>query len=277
MALNDQGIRFLKAGAEIAVGASAVIANVAGVELWSFLGPVITPSIIALVEEFSSRSLGTREGKRAAGVLLFATMRLDELRAEGKTVRDDGFFSGSSATRSSGEEVIEAVMNAARDTHEEKKLKYLGNLLAQIAVSNEINRSLANELINVSSAMSYTQLCILSITLNKRRYNLRKESYQLGAEGRTALIFQASADFDDIHYQVLDLWTKHIISMGKHSSMFPIEYSFIPSEMTCRELGAHLYNDMRLYDLPIKDVQRIADLLGQDTQIRYIQPDEILS
>lgn len=274
MAVSDQGNRFIRAGAEIVVGTSTVLISAAGIEPWNSLSPIITPSIIAAIEEFGSRALGNREKARSAGVLLFATMRLEELQTEGKAVRDDGFFSGSSATRSSGEEVIEAVMNVARDTHEEKKLKYLGNLLAQIAVSKEINRSLAHELISVASGLSYTQMCILCIAVNKERYELRQKNYQADVEDKMNWAVVVPNDLNDVLFQALDLWSRHIVSMGSYSSMFPVQYGFVPSEITCQVTGFHLYKMMQLYELPKRDVEDVAKLLSPEVKVEHVRPDE---
>src|ERR1051326_659774 len=65
--------------------------------------------------------------------------------------------------RSTAEEIAEAVLVAAERDHEERKLRYYGNLLANLAFSDGIDRAEANLLTRLAQGLSYAQLCLLSI------------------------------------------------------------------------------------------------------------------
>jgi hypothetical protein len=78
-------------------------------------------------------------------------------------VRADEFFCEQPNERSSAEEIAEGVLLAAQREHEERKLKFYSNLLANIAFRNDIDRALANALVKQAERMSYRQLCLLAL------------------------------------------------------------------------------------------------------------------
>jgi len=93
-------------------------------------------------------------------------------------VRHDDFFEDQLYQRSAAKEIVEGVLLAAQREHEEKKLLYYSNLLANIAFHPEIDRAHANLLIRLGERLSYRQLCVLSLFKQKSKFNLRQQDYR---------------------------------------------------------------------------------------------------
>ena len=71
-------------------------------------------------------------------------------------------------------------MFSAQREHEENKLKYYGNLVANIAFDKTISREQANQLVSLAQKLSYRQIKLLNLyVINQQALNilLRKEDY----------------------------------------------------------------------------------------------------
>jgi hypothetical protein len=104
----------------------------------------------------------TWERARAGAVLAFAA-ELSVTRAhQGRSVRTDGFFSVSTAARSAAERLVEDVVQAARRTTEERRVRHLGYLVAEVAVSPDIDVALAARALQLAESCSWRQLVLLA-------------------------------------------------------------------------------------------------------------------
>jgi hypothetical protein len=104
----------------------------------------------------------TWERARVGAVLAFAA-ELSVTRAhQGRAVRTDGFFSVSTAARSAAERLVEDVVQAARRTTEERRVRHLGYLVAEVAVSPDIDVALASRALQLAETCSWRQLVLLA-------------------------------------------------------------------------------------------------------------------
>jgi hypothetical protein len=104
----------------------------------------------------------TWERARAGAVLAFAA-ELSVTRAhQGRGVRTDGFFSVSTAARSAAERLVEDVVQAARRTTEERRVRHLGYLVAEVAVSADLDVALASRALQLAESCSWRQLVFLA-------------------------------------------------------------------------------------------------------------------
>lgn len=149
-------------GNSAAAGAGLVLGSAIGPS-GALVGAVVGP-VVAQLSEFGMRSLGRREEERVAASVVFACQAFERLQAQGSVVRADGFFESQEGGRSDGDEVIEGVLRAAQSSHEERKLPYLGQLLALVSVDEACDRGLANWLIRSAEQLSWTQFVLLSLT-----------------------------------------------------------------------------------------------------------------
>jgi hypothetical protein len=63
------------------------------------------------------------------------------------------------------------VLITAKRQHEERKVEFMGYLLANVAFHAEIDEHLANWLIRMIDELSWMQLCLLSVVAKRVRLN----------------------------------------------------------------------------------------------------------
>jgi hypothetical protein len=160
--LDSSATRLLQHGADI-VGSSA------GFALDYFLrdpsgagGPVGT-LLAAALKEFASRALSDREQARVGGAFALAVERISARLVAGHQLRSDSFTQAINGTRAPSAELFDAVLLKARDAYEERKVKYLGVLFANVAFADGVSFETANLLVRHLDRLSYRQLCILAL------------------------------------------------------------------------------------------------------------------
>jgi hypothetical protein len=160
--------KMVERGAEL-VGAAAggAIGFVVGGPVGAALGGAATPLIVWSVrkmgQEFSERMLSPREEARVGAGLLYASSKIAEYLQQGRVPRDDGFFVGDASARSASDEILEGVLLKCKTEHEEKKLRLIGNIYANVAFMPEVAATGANWLLQKSQHLTYRQLCIVAL------------------------------------------------------------------------------------------------------------------
>lgn len=225
----------------------------AGAALGGTAGAAATRALRRLGEEFAERVLGHREKVRAGAALAIATAEIKERLARGEKLRSDGFFDPGPRGRSDAEELAESIILKAQREPEERKVPYMGHLLAGIAFDAEVNAELAHQLTKAAERLTYRQLGILKLgALAEGTFALRSDSYR-GTE-------TFKWDLLQVLYECYELNRDGFVSNGGAVAFGPTDV--IPAGMKTQGLGAHLYNYMKLGLIPDADVRSIAELLA---------------
>jgi hypothetical protein len=103
-----------------------------------------------------------RERVRAGAALAFAVECAATLRRSGRPVRSDGWFDARTGSRSAAAELAEAVVAAARRSTEERRVRHLGYLLAEVAASPDVDLELAGRALRLAESLSWRQLALLA-------------------------------------------------------------------------------------------------------------------
>jgi len=103
-----------------------------------------------------------RERVRAGAALAFAVEYAATLHRTGRMVRSDGWFDQRAGNRPMAEEVTEAVVVAARRSTDERRVRHLGYLLAEVAVSPDIDADLVGRAVRTAESLSWRQLALLA-------------------------------------------------------------------------------------------------------------------
>lgn len=103
-----------------------------------------------------------RERVRAGAVLAFAVEHSVTLDRSGRSLRTDGFFAGRPGARPAAEEVVEAVVTAARQSADERRVRHLGYLLAEVAFSADVDAELVGRALRLAGALDWRQLALLA-------------------------------------------------------------------------------------------------------------------
>lgn len=173
MSQNNETIKIIiETGSEISGGIGGaviggLIAGPAGAIVGGASGPIITKVFKSLGEEVRKRTIGKREEIRIGAVYAFAINKIRQNESSGLLLRKDSFFNYSDNNRSSSEEILEGVIISSQREFEEKKIKYLGNLYANICFRSEISKEHANQLIRTADSLLFRQFCILQLMNEK--------------------------------------------------------------------------------------------------------------
>jgi hypothetical protein len=166
-------------GTEIAGGVTGAAiglfaAGPAGALAGGVAGPLVTHAFRKVALEIRQRFLGRREEIRIGATFTFATAKVQYNLTGGKQLRQDDFFQEKMGDRSSADEIVEGTLLAAQREHEERKLRFYGNMVANIAFHPEVSRTQANQLIRQVERMTYQQLCLLALFVRMDKLNTKR-------------------------------------------------------------------------------------------------------
>jgi len=218
-------------------------------------GVIVAKGLSKLGREVKQRLLGKREEIRIGATISYAIIRIQEKLSSGCSLRDDSFFNNEINNRSVADEIYEGVILSAQREHEEKKLLYYGNLLANIAFNKEIDRSFANQLIQLSDSLSYRQLCLLDIFFRSSKTKsviLRESNYRS---------VKIAKELIPVIYEILGLYNRNLIVDPKVHVFGLTDVN--PAGLDVHGLGILLYDMMELSTIPNEDVSPIVYLLQQ--------------
>ena len=144
--------------------------NMAGVAVGFVAGPVFaTGAGVAMGEalarvgaEFYDRVLAPRQSARAGGALGEAVKRIGERLEAGDALRADGFLDVRPAGRADADELLEGTMMTAANAWEERKVKPLGRLYANLAFDGSVSPAFASYLLHVADGLTYSQMLLLA-------------------------------------------------------------------------------------------------------------------
>lgn len=221
------------------------------------VGAAAAGMLRAIGQDFSERQLSAQEDLRVGKVLVIAAQEIHQRRKNSENFRDDGFFDKQPTGRSDAEEVAEGILLKCQREPQEKKIPYMGYLLASIAFDSNISVDMGHQLIKVAEQLTYRQFCILKLVVVKERFGLRNQSYQ------------SLNKFSKELYQVLqechDLCLK-----GRLDYKIPLTFSgeiaisymnMQPNDMTIQRVGEDLFKLMKLSAIPDEDIIPIARVL----------------
>ncbi len=106
---------------------------------------------------------------RAGAALAFAAELSVTRAAQGRAVRADGFLSPGTGGRAPADEVGEAVLLAARAAAEEWWVRHLGYLLAEAAVSPDLDAAVVARGLRLAAALTGRQLVLLAAVGRRER------------------------------------------------------------------------------------------------------------
>jgi hypothetical protein len=182
---NDSGKEIIELGSEItgSVAGTAIgfwIAGPSGAYIGAIASPVFANVFKKYGAEIKKWFLGDREKIRIGASYTYAFEKFNKNLIEGKVLRHDNFFEAKGANRSNAEEILEGILITAQKSYEEKKIRFIGNLYANIAFDSSVDVGEANHFIKLSEQFSFRQYCFIglfaknsfnSVLLNKLRKN----------------------------------------------------------------------------------------------------------
>lgn len=251
---DDKRIRdLIETGSDIAGGAAGaslgfMIGGPTGAITGGAGGPAASRAFRHLAVEFTQRVLGQREKERIGATMDFAAEKIRMKLEAGCQVRGDGFFEEEPGDRPAAEEVLEGVLLAAQREPQEKKLRFYGNLIANIAFHPEIDRDQAAFLVSLGESLSYRQLCLLRLFAAGNAFKLKQTDYRGGG--------LSEADRVAVVQEIYDLYSRGLLGSGGEALLGVTDVA--PAKMTVQGVAATLHNLMELSAVPVRDLSRIA-------------------
>ena len=239
------------AGAAIGGASGFLAAGPTGAAFGGAGGAVVAIALKSIGQEIWERHLGTREKVRVGAALAITAEEIRQRLENGESLREDGFFDKRQSGRSDAEEVAESVLLKAQREPEEKKIEFMGHLLASIAFYPQISVHFAHQLVMAAEQLTYRQLCILKLSIVKDNFELRDKDYRNDSVSAPELY--------EVLYACADLHLKEYITFGSDVD-FGLTNA-IPSRMTLQGIGRDLFNLMKLSLIPDEDIIPIATQL----------------
>ena len=214
-------------------------------------GVIVSGTLKGIGKDIKERQLSPREDFRVGKVLAIAALEIHQRIENGESLRNDGFFDKKPTGRSDAEEVAEAIMLKCQREPQEKKIPYVGYLLAGIALDSNISTDMGHQLIKAAEQLTYRQLCILRLAAEKSKFGLSNENYRSYKRFPRELY--------PILYECKDLHDREYINFGDEVG-FGLTNT-IPKNMTLQGIGRDLFKLMRLSSIPDDDLIPIAEVL----------------
>lgn len=240
--LIENGADYVGSAASAGVGAAigGALAGMPGIVLGSLAGTAVEKAFQAIGAEISSRALSQSETRKVETVYTLAKEFIAENLNNNKKLREDDFFDEKINGRSSAEEILEGTLQVAQREYEERKLKCLAKLYANIAFSTDITAPTASYLIKLAEKMTYRQIiilhCVAIAKYSPIPIPLRKEAYK-SVSGLTNVAIAS---------EIFDLYRSSVLM----SSVVILDSAGInPSTLSIGGYGAHLFNLMELNNI----------------------------
>lgn len=236
----------------LAGGAVGRLIGTGGDYLGAVGAPAMSHALNRTAVDFLHRHLSDREKARTAAVLVLTGERIKAKLAQGYELRADDFFVAQFVGRIIADEIAEGVLLAAQREHEERKLRFLADLLTNIAFRPDIDRAQANLLIRRSEGLSYRQLSLIAVLANRER---------LGLPEPDAVIERGdiSQDTSALLHESHRLATGDLL-VSEHAWMFG-GGTMHPARFTLSRIGTLLYELMELREIGDDELSELVRLL----------------
>jgi hypothetical protein len=250
--------RLIAGASEVAGTAFGAIVGVSTGDPVLIVSAAVAGSVFGKsVGEVASRTLSARQEHRAGALVIQTLAAVKAKEVLGETYRDDGFFEGE---RSDGDEFVEGVLRAAMNAYEERKVRYLANILANVCFNSEIDTASANYALHMAGQLAWTELEVLGIfwaAQEKAKCRLpdHEKNGQIGS-WREATVHQTYLDLND-RYKLI-----HHIRQDAAPGRFPL-YNMNLSAVRLSNGGALIAGLADLEDIPWPDIEPLYSILVQ--------------
>ena len=204
------------------------------------VGPIAT-TILKTANDFMLRTFSPREIVKIGAGYTYAIDTIRKHIESGKSPRTDGFFDVRSSGTSSADEILEGALIKCKNEHEEKKMKFIGNIFANAAFTN-VSADTINRVLKIAERMTYRQICLLSLVGQQYKLDFDTSTFSLrnSKSGEAILVFCEVQDSDDV-----------IIGEGA------IRKGLSPVGQVCFEL-------MGLQDVPNEDLDELMSTMKEN-------------
>lgn len=258
----------IAAGAAIGSAIGTAIAGPAGSVLGALAGTGLEKAFTWAGKEIKERCLSTAENRKIGTVYELAKNKIEENLNAGKHLRTDEFMKYEAKNRPAYEELLESTLFVAQRECEEKKLKYIANLYANINFEiphrweMNIDSQAANKLMKIVSELSYREIAILSVIGRYQNGSLTKPPR------RENIFHNINQQKNYIASEVFDLYCRGLVYSDE---IILYAGAMNPQKLNLNGYGAALFNLMELSTMPEDNV--IDDVISFMSGIKIVFED----
>lgn len=259
MSQNNSKInKLISAGSEVAGAAvGGALGFIAGGSMLAAGASVVGVGVSKVLNDVASRYLSNNETTRIGATAAFSIDQIKVRLNKGEIIRQDDFFEANEK-RSSAEEIFEGTLLAAKNTHEDRKAKYLGQFFANVTFDKTCLRDEANYQLQVAESLSYAQFVLLRLfSLTNNPYRLKESEY-----GGSAKVEYATIALLNTTKRLCDLGLVLMKIHGDENHLFIMEINNIcPSNLQLSVSGQRLHTLFRLSAISDEEIENVAKWL----------------
>ncbi|MET1087649.1 MAG: hypothetical protein ABWY04_11105 [Arthrobacter sp.] len=234
---------------------AAIVGAAFGGPEGAIIGAIAGPAVEETGRHVLANLLTFRERHRVDTALSAARERVGSLNAEGYRLRADSFWEARGGFPPPAQEVLEAVLLAAKRDPEERKAPYLGRMFANIAFDSGISPSAAQWAVTTAETLSWSQFQLLAVVGRAEQLDLGLIT--VGKSGANWDSYALHADLRD-----LGIANRHLIFGGTEETWNKIS---VPSSalqtFTLGSGGNLLHALLGLEEIPIDDLHGVVTRL----------------
>jgi hypothetical protein len=213
------------------------IGGPAGMVVGAATGPITARAMVLAALGVAKRFANPKEEQRVATALTHAAEIIRHRKAAGEVPRSDSSWAAQA------EEIAEGVIGLAQKEPEERKLKYLGAMLASFAFDPKIDRSRANFFYRKVEKLSYRQLVLLAYFSRLEELNV-----PIPPAPAPGAIVESHLP-DDVQSEVAEM-----SDLLEHPNTYAALMRFNPYEHRPTERGRQIFYLAGLKDIPVDEM-----------------------
>lgn len=229
-----------------------------GVLLGSLAGESLTQVLNEAGGILMEQDLHPREKFRVGAAATYAIERIKQNIDEGKEIRKDGFFEGE---RSSAEELFEGVLVKSKNSYQEEKIKYIGNLYGNCVFNSQISSEFTHTLLGIADKINYRQMKILQLYFEQdsddEGFSLREFNFQKLPE--SGGFISSEKEYGGIFPEVVDLNKNGLLYFGNQNPSVQMANPKTHFSWT----GLKLVELMNLKEIPDSEINHLLNILKE--------------
>jgi hypothetical protein len=179
---------------------------------------------------------------------------------KGHKPRTDGFFNINPETRSSADELCDAILEISRSEHQEEKIGYIGNLYTSVAFTDEVSPDEANRLLRLLKSATYREICVLAMLSRE------KETEPNGMRTNCLDKEKGSDELSSLMQECFELEGWGLLSQVNHNQGphygVPSWIHVVPANLRITPYGKRLTELSQLTQIPENDIQSIRQIMS---------------
>jgi hypothetical protein len=224
-----------------------LIAGPVGVIAGGASGTLITKALKTIGNNIKQKILANREEVRIGAAYYYAIEQFQKNLNAGNEIISN-ILQTEIFGRNASEEVLEGIISTAQRSYEEKKIRFIGKLYANLSFIKHSDLALANFMIRISDELTFRQFCIIHVLINKEILKL-EEKLEKNAAGNSIITRH------DLCCEIRYLKDKGLITLPAYfKNMEDNSDLLLLKDLGISKIGEQFYNLLSLVEIEKLDI-----------------------